>query len=101
LGVVIEPRYTEEIAKEKNTPMGLLVADVVPLSGAFNAGVKKGDIIVELDGVEVKSFSELENEKNKHKAGDTITLKVYRINVADLSQGEYLTLDVTLGEDKG
>ncbi|NLN64124.1 MAG: PDZ domain-containing protein [Clostridiaceae bacterium] len=101
LGVVIEPRYTEEIAKEKNTPMGLLVADVVPLSGAFNAGVKKGDIIVELDGVEVKSFSELENEKNKHKAGDTITLKVYRINVAELSQGEYLTLDVTLGEDKG
>ena len=101
LGVSIDPRYTEDIAKEKNTPMGLLVADVVPLSGAYNAGVKTGDILIEFNGVAVKSFSELETQKNKFKAGDTIRLKVYRISSMEPIKGEYITLNVTLGEDKG
>lgn len=101
LGVSIDPRYTEEIAKRNNAPMGLLVSEVAPLSGAYNAGVKTGDIITEINGVTVKSFTELETQKNKHKAGDVITLKVYRISSLDPVKGEYLTLTVTLGEDKG
>lgn len=101
LGVNIDPRYTEDIASKNNAPMGLLVADVIPLSGAYNAGVKTGDIITEFNGVAIKSFNELENQKNKFKAGDTINLKIYRISSMEPIKGEYLTLNVTLGEDKG
>jgi serine protease Do len=101
LGVSIDPRYTEDVAKDKNTPMGLLVADVTPLSGAYNAGVKTGDILTEFNGVAVKSFNELETEKNKFKAGETINLKIYRISSMEPLKGEYITLKVTLGEDKG
>lgn len=101
LGVSFDPRYTEEIAQRNNAPVGLLVAEVLPLSGAYNAGVKVGDIITEFNGVSVKSFNELETEKNKCKAGDKITLKIYRVNDSDVSKGEYMTLNVTLGEDKG
>ena len=100
LGVSIDPRYTEEIAKRNNAPMGLLVGEVIPISGAYNAGVKTGDIITEFNGVAIKSFNELEAEKNKFKAGDTIKLKVYRITSMEPLEGEYLTLEVTLGEDK-
>ncbi|NLO40204.1 MAG: PDZ domain-containing protein, partial [Ruminiclostridium sp.] len=83
-----------------NAPMGLLVGEVIPISGAYNAGVKTGDIITEFNGVAIKSFNELEAEKNKFKAGDTIKLKVYRITSMEPLEGEYLTLEVTLGEDK-
>ncbi|MBP7176083.1 MAG: trypsin-like peptidase domain-containing protein [Thermoclostridium sp.] len=101
LGVSIDPRYTEDIANKNNAPMGLLVAEVVPISGAYNAGVKTGDIITEINGVSIKSFNELEAEKNKFKAGDTIEIKIYRITSMEPVKGEYLTLKVTLGEDKG
>ncbi len=100
LGVSIDPRYTEDIAKKNNAPMGLLVAEVSPLSGAYNAGVKSGDILIEFNGVAIKSFAELETEKNKFKAGDTIQLKLYRISSYQPITGEYMTLEVTLGEDK-
>jgi len=100
LGVYIDSKYTEEYAKSIKAPVGLLVLDVMPLSGAYNAGIKKGDVIVEINGVAVKSFTELEAEKNKHKAGDIVSLKVYRVTGKDVSKGEYLTFDVTLSEEK-
>lgn len=100
LGIYIDPRYTEDYAKTNKTPVGLLVYDVMPLSGAYNVGVKAGDVITEFNGVAVKSFGELEKEKNKQKAGDVVTLKIYRITGSDVSKGEYLTFDVTLSEEK-
>ncbi len=100
LGVYIDPRYTEDYAKSKKTPIGLLVYDIVPLSGAYNAGIKPGDLITEFDGVAVTSFTELENEKNKHKAGDVVILKVYRVTGTDASKGEYMDFSVTLTEEK-
>lgn len=100
LGVYIDTRYTEEYAKSINAPVGILVKDVKPLSGAYNAGIKAGDVIVEINGVPIKSFNELENEKNKHKAGEVVTLKVYRVTGKDVTKGDYLTFEVTLSEDK-
>lgn len=101
LGVSIDTRFNEELAKKCNVPMGLLVADVAPLSAAYNAGIKKGDIITQFNGVPVKTFNELETEKNKYKAGDIVTLKIYRIEGNDVSKGQYLDIELTLGEDKG
>ncbi len=100
LGVYIETKYTEDYAKAIKAPVGVLVKDVIPLSGAYNAGLKPGDVIVEFNGVPVKSFTELENEKNKNKAGDVIHLKVYRVTGSDASKGDYLSFDVTLMEEK-
>jgi len=100
LGVYIETKYTEDYAKAIKAPVGVLVKDVIPLSGAYNAGLKPGDVIVEFNGVPVKSFTELENEKNKNKAGDVIHLKVYRVTGSDASKGDYYSFDVTLMEEK-
>lgn len=101
LGVSIDTRFNQEWADQLGVPMGLLVGDVFPLTSAYNAGVKTGDIITEFNGEAVTSFDELEEEKNKYLAGDTITLKVYRIEGSDVSKGKYLELDLVLGEDKG
>ncbi len=101
LGVSIDTRFNQEWADQLGVPMGLLVGDVFPLTAAYNGGVKTGDIITEFNGVPVASFDELETEKNKYKAGDTIIWKVYRIEGTDVTNGKYLELELVLGEDRG
>lgn len=94
LGIYIENGYTEEVAKRNGMPAGIFVADVEPLSGAYKAGIKRMDVITKFNDVPVKTFSELEEEKNKHKPGDVVTIEIYR-------EGKTLTVEVELGEDKG
>ncbi len=92
LGVSIDQRYTEDYAKQYNYPAGLLVGDVMPLSAAYKAGVKTGDIITSFDGKKVAVFKDLEDQKNKHKPGDVVKMEVYR-------DDKSITLEVTLGEE--
>ena len=75
-------------------PRGVLVELVTPDSGADLGGVEVGDVIVALNGVSATSMSALTNEKDKYNPGDTVTLTVYR-------DGEYIELNVVLGESTG
>ncbi|MEN6314349.1 MAG: trypsin-like peptidase domain-containing protein [Clostridiaceae bacterium] len=92
LGVSIDQTFTAEAAKQYNVPEGLLVYEVLPLSSAYKAGVHAGDIITKFDGKEVKVFSDLEDQKNTHKPGDTVSIEVYR-------DGKTLTLSAVLDEE--
>lgn len=74
-------------------PFGLLVYSVEPLTAAYKAEIHAGDIITEFDGKKVTAFKELEDQKNTHKPGDEIIVKVYR-------DGETLSLTVVLEEEK-
>jgi Trypsin-like serine proteases, typically periplasmic, contain C-terminal PDZ domain len=95
LGVQVDNRFTADIAKANNVPAGVLVYDVTPLSAAYKAGIQKDDIITKFDGVKVTQYSDLENQKNKHKPGDVVEVEVYRYNDKTTK-----TLKVTLDEDK-
>lgn len=78
IGISADPRFDEEMAQRYNVPAGVLVADVSPLSGAYKAGIQKGDIITKFDGQAVKNLDELNALKNKHKPGDTVEVELYR-----------------------
>lgn len=93
LGVYIDQSFTKEKADMYKVPYGLLVYSVEPLSAAYKAEIHAGDIIIEFDGKEVTTFKELEDQKNLHKPGDEVIVKVYR-------DGETLTLTVVLDEEK-
>ncbi|HHV98095.1 MAG TPA: PDZ domain-containing protein [Clostridiaceae bacterium] len=93
LGISSDPSYDEAAAKYYNAPVGILVAQVIPFSGAYKAGIQRGDIITKFDGKAVKTVAELNELKNKHKPGDTVKVEIYR-------DGETLTLDVTLTEER-
>ena len=80
------------VAQYYNMVEGAYVYSVTSGSCSDKAGLKVGDIITAINDVEVKSSSELTNEKKNYHAGDTVTLKVYR-------QGEYVDISVTLDED--
>lgn len=59
-------------------PQGVRVESVDPESDAYAKGLKRGDIIIAVDGTDITSMADLESEKNKKKPGDTLTLTVYR-----------------------
>ena len=69
-------------------PAGAYIRYVEEGSAADNAGIQVGDIITELDGYDITSYSELASEMSFHYAGETCDIVVYR-------SGEHLTLSVT------
>ena len=67
------------------------VAEIVKGRAAENAGIRAGDLIVEVDGKKISTGSELASAISEYKAGDTATIEVQRGN-------EEISLTVTFGE---
>lgn len=82
---------SQQVAFLYGLPQGVYVRYIEPDSGAYFAGIQQGDVITALNGTAVASISELNNLRDNFKAGDTVTLTVYR-------HGEVLEIDVVLGE---
>jgi serine protease Do len=74
-----------------DVPSGALVARVEPGSPADEAGLRRGDIIVALDGKEIRSSGDLYAALRDYQPGDEVSVAVVR-------DGERRTFDVTLGE---
>lgn len=81
LGVEIAD-ITAKLAKEKDlkTLEGAYVANVNPGSAAEKAGIKEGDVIINVNGVNVKSVAELQEQIGRYKPGDKISVTVMRKN---------------------
>ena len=84
---------TEEMAKQYNSPVGVVIDQVIKGAAAEAAGLKPKDIIIEIEGVKIDTYDTLIGELYKHKVGDPIKLKVWR-------EGTTITVSVTLGENK-
>jgi serine protease Do len=84
-------------------PGGMLISEVSGGSPAALAGIKPYDVIVEVDGQIATSLSVIRAALDAHAFGDTINVKVYRLEglenaetTDDLGEGEYLDFEVTL-----
>jgi len=85
LGITIQ-NFTPELAKEfgLNKSTGALVTEILKGSPAEKAGIKRGDIITEVDGKAVKNVETLRNIIAQSKVGSMIQLKVIRDGNASL-----------------
>ena len=81
----------EETADANNLVVGVYVKAVDDFSAAEKGGVKPGDVIIEADGQKITTMDELNEIKNTHQIGDTMTLKVNR-------DGQERDLTITLAE---
>ena len=81
----------EELSKQENLEIGVYVKSVEDFSPAEKAGVKPGDVIIKADGKDITNMDELNEIKNSHQIGETMTLVVTR-------NGEERELSVTLEE---
>ena len=94
LGIVSLP-IGPELAQEIGLPAdyGILIVRTVPGGAADRAGLKGGnqraylgttpimiggDLIVAIDGDSIGDLQDLANVMNKHRAGDTVTVTIYR-----------------------
>jgi serine protease Do len=73
---------------------GVIVESVQDDGAGKAAGIEAGDVIVEIEGREVASASELQARVGMHKPGDVISVKLWR-------NGEYMTKSVTLKAREG
>ncbi len=82
----------EATAKRNNLTTGIYVAQVYANSPASQAGLQKGDIIVGVDGQEIKEMEKLNEYKNTKKIGDKIKIKIIRTSKEQ-------EIEVTLASD--
>jgi serine protease Do len=94
LGVMIQP-ITPELAKEFKLPenTGALVGGVTPQSPAEEAGIKAGDVIIELNGKKVTDGRQLRLIVGQTAPGTSIAVKALR-------DGKEQTFNVKLTESK-
>ena len=59
-------------------PTGPMIRSVEAGGCAEKAGLQQGDIIIGFNGSEISSYTDLVAALNKCRAGDTVTIKVYR-----------------------
>ncbi len=81
----------DSTAKRYNLALGVYVKTVQIFSPAEKAGLQSGDVIIQADGKDIKTMDELNEIKNSHQIGDTMTLKVNR-------SGQEKEVTVTLEE---
>lgn len=82
LGIQYQELNSER-AKEHNitaTNEGIYVAKVNDRSAAKEAGIEEGDVIVKLNGANVKNSGEMQEQMNKLRPGDRVEMSYYRNN---------------------
>lgn len=81
----------EQTAKKYKLEVGVYIKSVEDFSPAEKAGLKAGDVIIKADGKSITTMDELNEIKNSHQIGDTMTLTVNR-------NGNNKDISVTLEE---
>ncbi len=71
-------RDDPERAKELSQIKGVLIEDFSERSAAKAAGMQKGDIITEINNVPIRNFSELQNQLNRYRPGNKISVTIER-----------------------
>lgn len=86
---------TEADSQRFGLAQGVYVGEVVPSSGADQAGIKKGEVITKLDGQKITTIEQLVDLISKKKVGDKVSVEVTDIN------DKIRTLTVVLKESSG
>ncbi len=89
LGIMIKT-LDNDLAKEKGLDLtaGVYVDSLMAQSAAGDAGLEKGDVIIEANGQKVRTSSELQGEVAQFRPGDKILIKYDRngrVNEAEVT----------------
>ena len=81
LGVGIQP-ITPQLADEFDLDIlqGAFITSVNRNSGAYDAGVKAGDVITEVNGLPVNNTSQLQEIVSRYRPGDQVDVQIFRDN---------------------
>lgn len=91
-GVSVSSTYTSQVLAFYGYPSGAVVSSVAEGSPAAKAGIERGDIITEFNGVAISEYTVLGDALYDCEPNDTVTVKIYR-------GGKYYTVDIKLTSD--
>lgn len=92
LGIYVEDMTTEQArALGMSEPRGTYVDEVLKAAPAYNAGLKRGDLILDAASEQIRSGRHLSRIVAASKPGDLVKMTVLR-------QGKAYTLDVVIGK---
>lgn len=97
LGVSII-NVTAAMAEAYSMPEGILIAQVYPSTGAQEAGLLKGDIIVGFAGSTVTTQDDLANAMQYYAVGDVVELSIMRGNITDGYEEQKVSVRLTSQE---
>ena len=60
-----------------NSVEGVFITRVTPGSGADDAGIKKGDVIVGINGTKTKTLPEMQEQLGRYRPGNSISGRIY------------------------
>ncbi len=77
---IVSVKVTRNLARSYGLPLneGALVIQIEPFSPADNFGIRKGDIIEEIDGTKITEPSEISAHIYKKQVGDEIIMTINR-----------------------
>lgn len=81
LGVQIVD-ISAELAEEENLEVldGVYIAVAGESGAAAEAGIKKGDVVIDVNGSKVNSVSELQEQISRYRPGDKVSVDIVRNN---------------------
>jgi len=84
---------SKQSAEYNGVPQGVVVTEVDERSDAAAKGLQPKDIIIGVNGKEITTMDEINEQKENSKAGDKMTLRVYRIET-----GKTFDIEITLAD---
>ena len=91
IGIFDFREITSQMSSWYNLPEGIFVGGVVPGGPAETAGMRPGDVIVEMQGQVIRTFEDLQRVLRDHAVGDETSIVVVR-------DDRQVEIDVILGE---
>lgn len=78
IGITQYAEISKQEAQYYGIPEGIIVIQIQNTSSAMSAGLRRGDIIIGFCGDKVTTVEQLNRLKSKYRAGDEVTLRIYR-----------------------
>ncbi len=92
IGITVSEKYTSKVLSYYGYPSGAVVLSVADGSPAYGAGIRRGDIITEFAGKQIKEYTMLEELLSDCSPNQRIEVKVYR-------NGNTYSANITVGSN--
>ena len=91
---------SEDEAEYYNIPVGVLVVQIDKNSSAAKSGLRRGDIITHYNGKKVTTVDEINQAKGSGRAGEQVTVTIYRDSENGTGDGQTVDITFTLDSQK-
>lgn len=84
IGITKYFEVSEEESEYYGIPQGIIIGLLEKNSSAYEEGLRSGDIITAFNGEKVTTVDQLNKLKSKFRAGDEVTLTIYRDKTGEM-----------------